>query len=134
MAWPHDRQSRLGCRVAACEPMARCLDFSQSLRGEINLLDYYRCFWLAQDYSERSDMFEKILRPRPVERKHQQHDGACERPPTLPGVPLAPIAGVDDGAVDDLCPRKVLMHFFDSRPKHRIDRVRTVGKALRPAD
>src|SRR5262249_26829997 len=69
-----------------------------------------------------------------VDRHQQPRYGARKRPSSLPGIPLLPIARVDDGAVDDLRARKVLVHLFDRRPKHRINWVRTVGKAFWSAD
>jgi len=43
-----------------------------------------------------------------VERHQQPRYRARERPSTLPGIPLVPVARVGDGAVEDLCARKVL--------------------------
>src|SRR5262249_7328104 len=102
----------------------------------------YRRARLAQDYHECRDMLKKIWQPSrhlpplqwSVERHQQPLYGARERHSTLPRIPLVPGPNVDDGAVDDLCARKVLVHLLDRRPKHRINRVWTVGRALWSAD
>src|SRR5262249_50755620 len=122
---------------------------SRSLYGPTNLpldargdLRRYRCARLAQDHHECRDMLEKIWQPSrqlpplqwSVEWDQQPRYGARERPSTLPGIPLAPVARVDDGTVDDLCAWKVLVHLLDRRRDHCINGVGPVRKVLRSAD
>src|SRR6516165_5585049 len=95
-----------------------------------------------QDKSKCCDVLEYVwCLPRQfppvhwtIEWEEESCDCAPQRAAALRAVPSAPIAAIDDRAVNDRSTREVCMHFGDCWPEHRVYWVEVIWIIVRPSD